>query len=69
MFYWKELQKTNQIEFRIEKLIMKKVVINHMSNGKVMIIYLIVELIKKILWYKMSYFPELYTGSKNKTKV
>ena len=40
-----------------------------MSNGKVMIIYSIVELIKKILWYKMSYFPELYAGNKNKTKV
>ena len=29
-----------------------------MSNGKVMINHLIVGLIKKILWYKMSYFPE-----------
>ena len=41
-FYEKEIQKTNQQEFRIEK------VINYMSNGKVMIIHLIVELIKKI---------------------
>ena len=41
-FYEKELQKTNQNEFRIEKEI------NYMLNGKVMIIYLIAGLIKKI---------------------
>ena len=35
-FYQKELQKTNQQEFRIEKVI-KKRVISYMSNGKVMI--------------------------------
>ena len=29
-----------------------------MSNGKVMINHLTVGLIKKILWYKMSYFSE-----------
>ena len=40
-----------------------------MPSGKVMIIYLIVGLIKKILLYKMSYFPEPYTHSKNKAKV
>ena len=40
--YKKELQKTNQKEFRIEK------VINYMPNGKIMIIRLIVGLIKKI---------------------
>ena len=48
-FYEKELQKTNQKEFRIEK------VINYMSNGKIMIIRLIVGLIKRfdvILSYK-----------------
>ena len=39
-----------------------------MLSGKVMIIHLIVGLIK-ISLYKMSYFPELYTGSKNKIKV
>ena len=32
--------------------------INNISNGKVKIIYLIIGLIKKILLYKMSYFPE-----------
>ena len=45
-FYEKELQKTNEQEFRIEKGIKKKV-INYMSNGKVMIAHLIAGLIKK----------------------
>ena len=45
-FYEKELQKTNQKEFRIEKIIKKKE-ISCMLNGKVMIIHLIVGLIKK----------------------
>ena len=40
-----------------------------MSNGKVMIIHLIVGLIKKISLYKMSYFPEPHTLSKNEIKV
>ena len=40
-FYEKELQKTNQQECSIEK------VINYMSNGKVMIVRLITGLIKK----------------------
>ena len=47
-FYEKELQKTNQEEFRIEK----EKVINYMWNGKGMIIYLIVGLIKKTLYKK-----------------
>ena len=46
-FYEKELQKTNQKEFRIEKVLKEKV-INYMSNGKGIIIHLIVGLIKKI---------------------
>ena len=46
-FYEKELQKTNEKEFRTEKVIKEKV-INYMLNGKIMIIYLIVGLIKKI---------------------
>ena len=33
-FYEKELQKTNQIEFRIERVI-KRIDDNYMSNGKV----------------------------------
>ena len=47
IFYEKELQKTNQQEFRIEKKIKGKV-INYMPNGKVMMIHLIAGLIKKI---------------------
>ena len=46
-FYEKELQKANLKEFRIKKVIKKKV-INYISNGKVIIIHLIAELIKKI---------------------
>ena len=41
---------------------------SYMSNVKVTIIRLIV-LIKKVLLYKMSYFPEPYTHSRNKRKV
>ena len=47
-FYEKELQKTSQEKFRIEKVLKKKV-INCTSNGKGMIIVLIVRLIKKTL--------------------
>ena len=39
-----------------------------MSNGKVMIIHLIVGLIKNVLLYKMTYFPRSHT-SKNKKEV
>ena len=45
-FYENELQRTNQEEFRIEKLI-REMVINYMSNGKCMIVHLIAGLIKK----------------------
>ena len=48
-FYEKELQKTNQKEFRIKKIIKKKV-INYMLNGKGLIIHLIAGLIKKTLY-------------------
>ena len=40
-----------------------------MSNGKAMVILVIVGSIKKILLYKTSYFPEPYTRSKNKIKA
>ena len=46
MFYKKWLQKENQTQFRIEKVVKRKG-INNVSNGKVMIIRLIVGLIKK----------------------
>ena len=47
-FSEKELRKTNQQKFKIEKVIKKKV-INYMSNGKAMIVHLIAGLIKKDL--------------------
>ena len=47
-FYEKELQKTNQKKFRVEKVI-KKNVINYMLNGKTMIVLLLVGLIKKTI--------------------
>ena len=47
-FLKKKWQKTNQKEFKLEK-IMKKEEINYMSNGKDMIIHLIVELMKRML--------------------
>ena len=54
-FYEEELQKTNQQEFRIEKIIKRKRV-NYMLNGEVIIIHLIVGLIKKILCKNESIF-------------
>ena len=47
--YKKMLQKTNQKEFRVEKVIKRKgdQAINYTLNGKAMIILLIVGLIKK----------------------
>ena len=48
-FYEKELQKTSHKKFRVEKVLKRTKVINYMSNGKGMIIVLIVGLIKKIL--------------------
>ena len=47
-FYENELQKTNQKEFSIEKVIKQKE-INFMSNGRGMIILSIAGLIKMIL--------------------
>ena len=44
MFYEKELQKTNQKEFTVEKVIKRK---GDMLNGNAMIVLLIVGLIKK----------------------
>ena len=46
-FYKKELQKTNQKEFRIEKVLRKK---GNKLYVKLMIIHLIVGLIKKMLY-------------------
>ena len=49
-FYEKELQKIDQQEFRIEKVIKKKA-INYISDGKDMVIHLIVGFIRKT-YYK-----------------
>ena len=54
-FYRKKLPKTNQEEFRTEKVINKKGD-NYMSNGKDMIIHLIVGLVKKMLYKNESIF-------------
>ena len=43
--------------------------INYMLNGKAMIFFLTVGLIKKISSYRMSYFLKPYTRSKKKIKV
>ena len=40
-----------------------------MSNRQAIIFQLIVGLMKNILLYKMSYFPDSYTHSKNNIKV
>ena len=40
-----------------------------MLSGKVVIIHLIAGLIKKILLFKLSYFPKPYTHSKNKSWI
>ena len=56
-FYEKELQKTNQEEFRIEKAIKRKKKKWSTSNGKAMIILLTVGLIKNTLYKMSQYFP------------
>ena len=58
-FYEKELQGTNQQEYRIERVIKKKA-INYMSNEKVVIIHLIVGSIKKTSYKMSKYFPKPY---------
>ena len=61
------MQKTNQTEFRIEKVIKRKGG-KSISNGTVVIIHLIVRLMKKISLYKMSYFQKPYDHSRNEIK-
>ena len=58
-FYEKELQKTNQEKFRIEKVIKKKA-INCMLNGKDMIIRLIVGSIRKTLYKNEQILSETF---------
>ena len=48
IFYKKEMQKTNQKDFRVEQVLKKKKAINYMLNGKDTIVtFMIVGLIKK----------------------
>ena len=56
-FYEKELQKASQENFRIEKVI-KEMVINCTSNGKNMIVFLIVGLMKFYCIKMSQYFPK-----------
>ena len=59
IFYKNKLQKANQKEFRIEKVIKKwlrKNQTNYMLNENDMIIPLIVELVKKMLYKNESIF-------------
>ena len=65
-FYQKKLQKTNETELRIEKVI-KKRVMNFLLSEKVATTCLIVGLMKKIQ-YKMSYYTEPNSCVKNKIK-
>ena len=60
IFLLKELQKPNQEEFRIERVIKKT--ISYMLSGKAIII-------KKIFLYKKNYFSKPCTHIKNKVKV
>ena len=62
----KELQKTNQIEFRVEKAIKKGNKLNVKQKGYHNSFNSWID--KNILLYEMSYFPELYIYNKNKIK-
>ena len=67
-FCEKELRKTNQEEFRIEKII-KEIEIGYMSNGKAKIILLIAGFIKKTLRKIGQYFPKPYSCFGENVKV
>ena len=67
-FCEKELRKTNQEEFRIEKII-KEIEIGYMSNGKAKIILLIAGFIKKTLRKIGQYFPKPYNCFGKNVKV
>ena len=67
-FLEKELQKTEEQSLELKNYLREKA-INNISNGKNMIIHLIVGLTKKISSYKKRYFSEPYTRSKKKKKL
>ena len=62
----KELQKTNQTEFRVEKAMKKGNKLNVKQKGYDNSFNSWID--KKILLYEMSYFPELCIYNKNKIK-
>ena len=64
----KELQNTNETNFRFKK-VKKKRTINCMLSGKAMTIRLIAGVIKEISLYEMNHYQEQYNLSRNKTKV
>ena len=68
MFCEKELQNSNQKQFRIEKVIKKKV-ISYMSNGKDIMIHLIVGLIKKMLLYDCLIMPQNLTSKRQQVLI
>ena len=55
----KNCKKTNQEEFRIEKVLQEKE-ISYMSNGKAVMIHLIAGLLKKTLYKISQYFSKPY---------
>ena len=55
----KNCKKTNQEEFRIEKVLQEKE-ISYMSNGKAVMIHLIAGLLKKTLYKRSQYFSKPY---------
>ena len=57
---------SNQREFRTEKTISRKMVVNYMPSGKIMIICLIDGQTKKI--FKMFYYPKADNYCRNKIK-
>ena len=64
--YKRKLEKRNQKHFTKKQVTKKNGDIKlYILNGKAVIILLTVGLMKKILLYKMNYFPELYTQSEN----
>ena len=64
--YKRKLEKRNKKQFTKKQVTKKNGDIKlYISNGKAVIILLTVGLMKKILLYKMNYFPELYTQSEN----
>ena len=67
----KDSLKGNQKEFKIEKVIKRKgdKLYVKWKEWKGYYDFLTIGLIKKVFLYKMSYFQELHTHSKNKIQV